>query len=71
MIVSYGYELLASKFLTLYGELYKLSNSDHLNPIAIGAIKQSEKVYTKKVIAEFNPDLIVKRILLLMQLLVD
>jgi processive 1,2-diacylglycerol beta-glucosyltransferase len=59
MIVSHGYELLASKFPTLYGELYKFSNSDQLSPIAIGAIRRSEKAYTKKVIEEFNPDLIV------------
>lgn len=59
MVVSYGYELLASKFPTLYGELYKFSNSEHLNPIAIGVIRRSEKAYTKKVVEEFNPDLIV------------
>ncbi len=59
MVVSHGYELLASKFPTLYGELYKFSNSEHLNPIAIGAIRRSEKAYTKKVIEEFNPDIIV------------
>ena len=59
LIVSHGYELLASKFPTLYGELYKVSNSDHLNQKAIGAIRRSEKAYTKKVIEEFKPDIIV------------
>lgn len=59
LVVSHGYELLASKFPTLYGELYKFSNSENLNPIALGAIRRSEKAYTKKVVYEYNPDLIV------------
>lgn len=59
LVVSHGYELLASKFPTLYGNLYKFSNNDQVNPVALRAIRRSEKAYTRKVVKEYDPDIIV------------
>lgn len=60
LVISHGYDLLASRFPTLYGELYKFSNNELIkNPKALRAIRLSEQVYTKKMVKEYEPDLIV------------
>lgn len=59
MIVEDGYELLASRFPKLYGELYRITNRAAFNGPFVKLFIRAERRRTWEIIREKKPDLIV------------